>query len=76
MDKTNKLVFWGFLFPALFAFTVIIVIPFLMGLYYSTTDWSAIVGDVVHNVGLSNYSAMFGDIQLVYSFILTFVFAL
>ncbi|WGK68867.1 sugar ABC transporter permease [Candidatus Haliotispira prima] len=75
MDKTNKLVFWGFLFPALFAFTMVLIVPFLMGLYYSLTDWSAIAGEPVHFVGLANYGGMFRDVQFLYSFGLTFVFA-
>ena len=76
MDKTNKLVFWGFLFPSLFAFIVVMIIPFFMGIYYSLTDWSAIAGEAIQFVGLDNYRSMFGNAQFSYSFLLTFVFAL
>lgn len=75
MDKSHKLVFWSFLFPALLAFTMVLIVPFLMGIYYSLTDWSAIAGEKVNYVGFSNYKGMFSDVQFLYSFALTFVFA-
>ncbi len=75
MDKTNKLVFWGFLAPALLAFSLVLVVPFLMGIYYSMTDWQAISGNPVHFIGLENYAGMFKDVQFMYSFALTFTFA-
>ena len=37
----DRLIFWLFLAPVLFAFFMVIVIPFFMGAYYSFTDWSA-----------------------------------
>ncbi len=75
MDKTNKLVFWGFLSPALFAYLLVLIVPFLLGFYYSLTDWTAVAGDTVHYIGLANYRSMFHDLQFLYSLGLTFVFA-
>ncbi|WP_018758742.1 carbohydrate ABC transporter permease [Paenibacillus terrigena] len=48
---TQQLVFVG---PALIFFALIIVVPFLLGLYYSFTDWNGVSGEVAW-VGLDNY---------------------
>jgi len=66
---------WLFVAPALIAFLLVIVIPFLIGLYYSFTDWDA-VGKATW-VGFENYRALFsGDPNFVYSIIITVVFSL
>lgn len=70
----DRKVFWLFLFPALFSFALIVVIPFLMGLYYSLTDWTAIAGESANWVGFANYKSMFGDLAFQYSFLRTFLF--
>lgn len=71
--KRRQLWFWIFVFPAMFAFIFVVVIPFFMGLYYSFTDWSA-VGGTPKWVGLENYTSMFSDYAFRYSFIRTFLF--
>lgn len=77
MNKAkNRFYFWLFLLPALFAFVMVVIIPFFMGLYYSMTDWTAIAGVTPKWVGLKNYIAMFSDLAFRYSFIRTFVFTL
>ncbi|WP_152395523.1 carbohydrate ABC transporter permease [Paenibacillus guangzhouensis] len=48
---TQQLVFVG---PALIFFALIIVVPFILGLYYSFTDWNGVSGEVAW-VGLDNY---------------------
>ena len=50
-----------FLFPLLFCFVVTVIIPFGLGLFYSTTDWNGI--RMTCFVGLSNYKAMFTEIS-------------
>ncbi len=72
----DKLVFWAFLAPALLAFTVVVVIPFFMGIYYSLTDWTAIAGAKAHWMGFENYKAMFSDVKFNYSFMRTVLFTL
>ncbi len=72
--KNEKLIFWLFLFPALFSFTIVVVIPFFMGVYYSLTDWTAIAGAKSNWVGLANYKSMFQDLAFQYSFLRTFLF--
>ncbi len=72
----EKLVFWGFLTPALLAFSLVVIIPFIMGIYYSLTDWTAVQGLKPSFVGLQNYRNMFSDISFRYSLIRTFLFTI
>ena len=80
MSKVNKpgndLIFFLFLFPSVFAFLMVIIIPFFMGIYYSFTDWNAITGTVVSWVGLKNYLIIFQDITFLHSFLITAVYAI
>jgi raffinose/stachyose/melibiose transport system permease protein len=71
----NNLVFFLFLFPALFSFIMVIIIPFFMGIYYSFTDWNAITGTTVTWVGFKNYFAVFKDITFLHSFLVTVAYA-
>ncbi|MBN2795934.1 MAG: sugar ABC transporter permease [Clostridia bacterium] len=72
--KSDRLWFWLFLAPALFAFILVVIIPFIMGIYYSLTDWQAVAGIKPNFVGLENYKTMFTDIAFQYSLIRTFLF--
>ncbi|MDR0496966.1 MAG: sugar ABC transporter permease [Treponema sp.] len=80
MKKTGKpkhnLVFYLFLFPSVFAFFMIIIIPFLMGMYYSLTDWTAITGATVEWVGLKNFIAIMDDVTFLNAFMITTVYAI
>ena len=67
--------FFLFLFPAVFSFIMIIIIPFIMGIYYSFTDWIAIPGVKVTFVGFKNYIAIFKDVTYLNSFLVTVVYA-
>ena len=72
----NSPLFYLFLFPAVFTFCMVIVIPFFMGIYYSFTNWNAITGTTVEWVGLQNYSAVRSDITFLHSFLVTVVYAI
>jgi raffinose/stachyose/melibiose transport system permease protein len=74
--KSERLWFWLFLAPALLAFAVIVIIPFIMGIYYSLTDWTAVAGEKANFVGFENYKEMFSDVAFQYSFLRTFLFTL
>ena len=74
-ETKDKVVFAAFLAPALFAFVMVVIIPFFMGLYYSMTDWTAVVGRQVNWVGLRNYQNMFNNVAFQYSFFRTFLFS-
>lgn len=70
----DKIVFWGFLAPALFAFSVVVIIPFMMGIYYSMTDWTAVAGLEINWLGFENYKNMLSNKAFQYSFLRTFLF--
>ena len=71
----NNLVFFLFLFPSVFAFIMIIIIPFFMGIYYSFTDWTGLTGLEINWLGLKNYITIFQDITFIHSFMVTVVYA-
>lgn len=76
--QENSLVFWVFLAPVLFAFLMIIVIPFFLGVFYSFTDWSASAraGGGLRFVGVRNFVNSITDPSFLYSFLLTFVYTI
>lgn len=50
-----------FVGPAILFFTLVMIIPFLMGMYYSFTDWNGVSGEVTW-VGFDNFVKIFnGD---------------
>lgn len=57
--KKSKVRFWVFLAPALISFTIIVLIPTLIGFFYSLTDWNGIVGSEINFVGLQNFVDIF-----------------
>ncbi len=61
-------IFWDsvFLAPAIFVFVVVILVPFLLGIYYSFTNWDGINVQKAF-IGLKNYSSIFQDRQFFYS---------
>lgn len=63
-----------FLFPLLFAFFVTVIIPLIMGIGYSFTDWN---GNRVNEVvGLDNYIRVFNQKSFIYSVLLTALFVI
>ncbi len=68
----RKIVYFIFLFPLLFCFAVTVIIPLLLGLFYSFTDWNGI--QMTGFVGFSNYLSMFGDPSFLWSLIITIGF--
>ena len=72
----KKINFWAYLAPSLFIFTLVIIVPFLYGLYYSFTDWSAIPGAKINFVGLDNDFKVFNDKQFFTSFFSTINYTL
>lgn len=70
---SKKFVYWIFLAPALFAFVMTIVIPFIIGIYYSFTNWNGMT--ITEFVGIDNYIKVLGETSFQYAFILTFIFS-
>ncbi len=75
MAKRHPLVNVLFLLPVMLAFTVIMIVPFFLGIYYSLTDFNG-VRSVLTFVGLDNYRAMFSDPEFLHSFLLTLEYTL
>lgn len=69
----NTFIFWLFLTPVLFAFVMVIVIPFFMGIFYSFTNWSssARADSTLRLIGFTNYISSFKDPTFLYSFSIT-----
>lgn len=70
----RKIVYFLFLFPLLFTFAVTVIIPLILGIGYSFTDWTGIRFTKV--VGLANYQSMFKDPAFIWSVLITFVFVI
>jgi len=72
--KKSRLWFWLFVGPILFAFTIVVIIPMMRGIYLSFTEWNGISNDIQW-VGLDNYIKAFSDKKLLQSFKFTGAFA-
>lgn len=71
--KQSRMVNILFVAPCVFAFLMIIIIPFLFGLYYSMTDWNG-VNNAVNFVGLKNFKDLFSTPDFLYSFLITIAY--
>jgi len=63
MKKSNFLEYVVFIGPAIFFFIPIVIIPFLLSIYYSLTDWDG-VSSIVNFVGLDNYKKILSGDEL------------
>lgn len=72
MKKLKEaLLYIAFVGPVLAVFTVIVLIPFVLGMYYSFTNWNGVTGEIAW-VGLDNFRYIFTtDPQIVNSFLFT-----
>lgn len=75
MPNRNKLK-WFLLFtvPLIFIFTIVVIIPFLVGIYYSFFEWDGIGANPKVYVGLDNFVELWGDNQFLRSMWLTTLF--
>ena len=71
--QRRKLTEFLFLLPTLIAFLMVIIIPFIFGIYYSFTDWQG-TGAVSKSVGFDNYAAIFQEPGFLHSFLVTLLF--
>lgn len=71
----DRLWFWLFLMPALIPFLLMVITPFLMGIYYSFTNWDGGLNPTEW-IGLANYSALRTDFRFVYAFMRTIIYAI
>ncbi|OJF76233.1 MAG: ABC transporter permease [Treponema sp. CETP13] len=63
-----------FLLPVLIPFAMTVVIPFILGVFFSFTDWNGV--KFSNFVNFENYAGVFTDKTYVYSILLTIVFAI
>ncbi|MGD9938930.1 MAG: carbohydrate ABC transporter permease [Clostridia bacterium] len=68
--KPNRIVNVLFVMPCVFAFVMIIIIPFFFGLYFSMTDWNGI-NNAANFVGLKNFRYLLSTPDFLYSFLIT-----
>lgn len=67
--------FWLFVGPSLFALIMVVIIPFIIGIYYTFTNWNG-ANPNYDFVGISNYIGLFKDTQFLYSFKITIIYTL
>ncbi|MBQ9212281.1 MAG: sugar ABC transporter permease [Clostridia bacterium] len=70
MGKKHRLTNILFLTPAVLSFSLVMIVPFFLGIYYSMTDFNG-VRSVLTFVGFDNYKAMFTEPAFLYSFLVT-----
>lgn len=58
-EKKNTAQFFVFISPWLLGFLIFTLVPLIMSLYYSFTDWDVLTKESF--VGLENYKALFSD---------------
>ena len=69
--RRNSGSFIVFVGPAFLVFAALVLVPFLMGLYYSFTNWNGVVGNIQY-VGFDNYKYIFTqDADFKQSFLIT-----
>lgn len=72
----QALTYISFVGPAFLVFSIIVLIPFFLGMYYSFTNWNGVSG-TVNWVGLDNFIQIFkNDLQVRNSFLFTIKFTL
>lgn len=74
VEHHRSIINFIFLFPLLFTFAVTVIIPLILGICYSFTDWDGV--RVKNVVGFENYTTMFKDPAFVWSVLLTFLFVI
>lgn len=73
--KRDGYKYWFFILPVLIPFALCVLIPAIIGVYYSFTDWNGI-SDQAAWVGLQNFAAIFsGDSDFLDAFAFTLCFA-
>nr|WP_312291488.1 sugar ABC transporter permease [Clostridium chromiireducens] len=67
--------FWIFVGPALFAITMVVLIPFIIGIYYTFTNWNG-ANPAYDFVGVSNYKGLLQDERFLYSLKITVLYTI
>jgi len=59
-----------FVLPSVFAFVMVMLVPFFLGVYYSLTDWNG-VSQTINFVGFAHFTQVFTQPSFLYSFLIT-----
>lgn len=59
--RNRDLTFWLFLTPVFLALGVVVIIPLILGTYYSFTDWNGLT--VTKFIGLEHYANLLNDTE-------------
>lgn len=70
---SKKLYSYKIVFPALILYSMIFVLPVIMGMYFALTDWRA-DGVAIHFIGLENFIKIFQDATLLHAILNTFIY--
>ena len=71
--RERKITEFLFLVPTVVAFIMVIIIPFVIGIYYSFTNWDG-VNPPSAVVGLANYTTIFTEPAFLHAFLVTLEF--
>lgn len=74
--KTKSLAFWLFLLPVLVALFMVIIIPFIYGIYYSFTNWNGDISQTPGFVGFQNYVDLLKDDTFINALMFTFKYSI
>ncbi|TDM12815.1 carbohydrate ABC transporter permease [Macrococcus lamae] len=74
--KTKSLAFWLMLMPVLVALFMVIIIPFLYGIYYSFTNWNGDTTLVPDFIGFDNYMNLLKDDSFKHALWFTFKYSI
>ncbi|WP_192983375.1 carbohydrate ABC transporter permease [Marinilactibacillus psychrotolerans] len=71
--RNKEFTFWLFITPVLLSLTLVVILPVVMGLFYSFTNWNGL--DFTSFVGLNHYKRLLGDEQFLQSLWFTVKFS-
>ncbi len=75
MKETTRLYSYYWVLPALAIYVLLFILPMVIGLYSSMTDWTMGI-DSIHFVGLDNFRFIFNDAELLGSIGNTFIYTI
>ena len=71
--RNKELSFWLFITPVILSLSLVVILPVVMGFFYSFTDWNGLTFNQF--IGLDHYRRLFEDSQFRQSLWFTFQFA-
>ncbi|MCG1010439.1 sugar ABC transporter permease [Salinicoccus sp. ID82-1] len=74
--KTKNIMYWVFIAPVLAALLIVVVVPFVWGIYYSLTEWSGDMAQTPVFTGFGNYVSLFSDPTFLGALWFTFKYAI